>query len=360
MSFQERGRGGGRPDDIVEIEAMFRELKNKVPGAGLVAVVGVVLALIWLSTGFYIVAPDERGVVLRFGRVVRITDPGPHLLFPWPFESVTKANVTEVQRVEIGFRTRRIEPRAEYEDVPAESHMLTGDENIVALDFIAQYEVKRVDGQYAVSDYLFNLRPSRSIDPRKRGEDLSVTVKEVAEASMREVVGRHRIDEVLTGGKDAIQREALELMQSILDRYAAGVQITAVQLQDVQPPTEDVKNAFKDVASAREDKVRTVQVSESYRNDIIPRARGQAQAILAGAEAYASEKVARARGESERFLSMLAEYDQARDVTRERLYLEALEEVLAPAEKIILDTRTANQVLPYLPLRPDLTRPREP
>jgi modulator of FtsH protease HflK len=363
MAPNER-RGGRPPDDVIEIEQMLRQLRTRLPrlGAGVWIIVLVVVAL-WLSTGFYTVAPDEVGVVMRFGRLARVTDPGPHLLLPWPFESVLKTNVTEVKRIEVGFRTTVAGPPAQYEDVTEESHMLTGDENIVSLEFIAQYQVKRgADGGYAIQDYVFNLRPSASGERRLGGRPegrMDGIVKQVAEAAMREVVGRHTIDSVLTEGKEAVQEQCRELMQKILDGYGAGVQVTTVQLQDVQPPTAEVTKYFKDVASAREDKVRALQEAEAYTNDLLPKARGEAEAIKAAAEGYAQSRIAEATGQANRFLSILKEYGQAREVTRQRLYLETMEEVFSEAEKVVIDSKAAGQFVPYLPLRGEGLVPRE-
>jgi modulator of FtsH protease HflK len=348
-------RRSGKPDDVIEIEQMLRQLRSRVPRLGVGAgVLALIVAALWLSTGFYTIAPDEMGVVMRFGKMVRVTDPGPHLLLPWPFESVIKTNVTEVKRIEIGFRTTFAGPPAQYEAVPEESHMLTGDENIVSLEFIVQYQVKRgKDGLIQIEDYLFNLRPA-GVESRSIGHTqgrLDGVVKQVAEAAMREVVGGHTIDSVLTEGKEAVQQECRELMQQILDSYGAGVQVNTVQLQDVQPPTPEVSKYFKDVASAREDKVRSLQEAEAYTNDLLPKARGEAEAIKAGAEGYAQSRVADATGQANRFLSILKEYEQARQVTRERLYLETMEDVLAPAEKIVVDSKASEQMVPYLPLR---------
>ncbi len=345
MAWDDQNRNRGRSDDYAELEVMFQDLKNRIPklGAG-IWVLGAILLLLWLSTGIYTVAPDERGVVMRFGKMVRVTDPGPHLRLPWPIESVLKPQVTEVQRIEVGFWTVTAGPPAEYETVEQEARMLTGDENIVSLEFIVQFRVKREQGKYAVKDYLFNIRPIRT----RKGQNK--VVKQVAEAAMREVVGRHIIDEVLTEGKELVQRETAELMQSILDKYGAGIEITAVQLQDVQPPTREVQLAFKDVASAREDKVRLETESQSYANDLLPKARGEAEAIKAAAEGYSKSQVIEAKGRASRFLSLMEAYQMSRKVTRERLYLDAMQEVLEGAKKIIIETKTAGQILPYLPL----------
>jgi membrane protease subunit HflK len=229
--------------------------------------------------------------------------------------------------------------------------MLTGDENIVSLEFIVQYQVKRVSGgNFAIENYLFSVKPALNADRK------NATVKEIAEAAMREVVGRHTIDNVLTEGKEKVQDECRTLMQEILDRYAAGIEVSAVNLQDVQPPTTEVRNAFKDVASAREDKVRALQEAEGYTNDLLPKARGEGEALKAAAQGYAQARIAAATGEANRFLSILKEYELARNVTRDRIYIETLEEVLSMSEKVIVDSKSAEQMVPYLPLRGELPR----
>src|SRR5262249_38863047 len=235
------------------------------------------LALVaWLLSGIYIVAPDQRGVVLRFGRVVRETDPGPHYRIPWPIEQGLRPSVTAIRKEEIGFRTLEVGPPARYRDVEAEALMLTGDENIVKLEFIVQYKV-RADAT-GTGQFLFNVR-----DPEG-------TVRAAAEAAMREVVGRNAIDEVLTEGKEEVQVEAQRVLQQILDRYTSGIEVVTLKLQDVDPP-DQVSDAFKDVISAQQDKERLINEARGYANDVVPRARGQAAQLVNEAEGYREAKV---------------------------------------------------------------------
>ncbi len=334
------GSPGGGPwgegplpiEDVVKkFEESFRSLKsfkNKIPGVGGILV--VVLAL-WALSGIFIISPDEMGVVKRFGEMVRTVQPGPHWHIPFPVESVLKPKVTKVHRVEVGFRTVDPGPPAQYREVPAEALMLTGDANIVALEFIVQYRIKDP------VPYLFNIR------------DQEKTIKDAAEAAIREVVGKNKIDEVLTEGKFQIQQDTMTLLQGILDRYEVGIMVDAVQLQDVLPP-EPVIAAFKDVASAKEDKEKIENQSLGYRNDILPKAKGMAQEIINEAQAYREAKINEAKGDASRFLQVLAEYKKAKDVTRTRIYLETLEEILPQMEKVLLDQNVSERVLPYLPL----------
>jgi membrane protease subunit HflK len=290
------------------------------------------LVVIWLSSGTYIVGPDQRGIVLRFGKHVATTDPGVHWHWPYPLETVLRPKVTEVQRVEIGFRTIDPGPPARYADVASESLMLTGDENIIDIDLVVQYRIADP------AKFLFRVR------------HLTDTVKSAAEAALREVIGRRQIDEALTVGKLDIQEETKALLQSILNAYDAGLHIVAVQLQEVQPPKQ-VIDAFKDVASAREDKSRFINEAEGYRSAVIPEVRGRVETVLREAEAYREEKIRRAQGEAQRFLQLLGEYRKARDVTRKRLVLETLEEVLPQMEKIIIEEGAGGtNLLPILPL----------
>ena len=287
---------------------------------------------IYLLTGIYVVGPDEVGMVKLFGEFVRQVPPGIHYHIPYPFETIIKPKITEVRRVEIGFRTLSTDPIPRYQLIPEESLMLTGDENIVD----CQYTV-----QYRISDpYLFLFRV----------KDVDAAVKKAAESALREIVGKKQIDEVLTSGKSEIQEETRVLIQSILDRYEAGVQIIAAQLQDVQPP-EAVVSAFKDVASAREDKVRFVNEAEGYRSEVIPNARGQAEQIIKEAEAWQEKVVKEAEGDTARFLQVLQEYSLNKEVTRTRLYLETIQKALPLVQKYLIDSSTASQdILKLLPL----------
>lgn len=287
---------------------------------------------IYLLTGIYLVGPNEVGMVKLFGEFVRQVPPGIHYHLPYPFESIIKPKITEVRRVEIGFRTLSTDPVPRYQFIPEESLMLTGDENIVDCQYTVQY---RINDPYL---YLFRVK------------DVDSAVKKAAESALREIVGKKEIDEVLTSGKSEIQEETRVLIQSILDRYEAGVQIIAVQLQDVQPPTA-VVSAFKDVASAREDKVRFVNEAEGYRSEVIPNARGQAEQIIKEAEAWREKVVKEAEGDTARFLQVLREYSLNKEVTRTRLYLETIQKALPLVQKYLIDSSTASQdILKLLPL----------
>lgn len=287
---------------------------------------------VYFFSGVYIVGPDEVGVVKRLGSFVGSVTPGVHYHLPYPFETVTKPKITEVRRVEIGFRTIYAGPPARYEFKPEEALMLTGDENIVSCQYIVQY---RIADPY---HYLFHIK------------NPEVAVKSAAEAAMREVVGKKTIDEVLTIGRAEVQTETMLLLQEILDRYDAGLKIIAVQLQDVQPPQE-VMSAFKDVASAREDRARFINEAQAYQNQIIPQARGEATKIIKEAEAFRETCIREAEGDTERFRKLLEEYRLGKEITRERLGLEVLEKVFSKTKKFVFDSeKTAQGVLQILPL----------
>lgn len=332
------GNGGGGGDfpgpDWDQLGKSLNSFKSFKFPAGRIAI-GLVL-LLWALSGVYIVEPDEQGVVLRFGAFDRLTEPGPHYHLPFPVESVLTPKISQIKRIEIGFRSysRASEFRNDdYRMVPEESLMLTGDENIVDVQFIVQYQIR--DSK----DFLFNVSGQTE------------TVKAAAEAAMREVVGHAKIDDVLTKEKLAIQIKTHDLLQEILDRYEAGLRVASVQLQDVHPPRE-VVDAFKDVASAREDKIRFINEAEAYENDVLPKARGEAARQLNQAEAYKQTVIRRAKGESDRFLSVLEEYKKAPDVTRERLYIEAMQTILQNPElsTIVLSDEALKTAVPYLPL----------
>jgi membrane protease subunit HflK len=290
----------------------------------------VVLAAlaIWLLTGTYMVGPDEVGVIRTFGEHTRVAQSGLNWHFPVPIETVNTPKVTEVKRVEIGFRTLR---NGQYRTVEKESLMLTGDENIVDAEMIVQYKIKDPVA------YLFNI-----VEPE-------LTVREAAEASLRTVVGRNKIDETLTTGKFIIQEETKSQLQSILDLYESGIHVVAVQLQDVSPPKE-VIGAFKDVASAKEDKNRMVNQAEGYRNDVIPKARGEAEAMIRAAEGFRESRIKRAEGDAAKFTTILQEYRKAKSITEIRLYLETMEKVLPGIEKIIVPDKDSGNMLNLLNL----------
>ena len=286
------------------------------------------LIVLWLATGIYIVGPDEVGVVRTFGKFTRVVQSGLNWKFPAPIEIVDTPKVTEVKRIEIGFRTLK---NGQYRTVEKESLMLTGDENIVDAEMIVQYKIKDPVA------YLF-----RIVGPE-------LTVREAAEASLRTVVGRNKIDETLTTGKFTIQEETKNQLQSILDNYNSGIHVVAVQLQDVSPPKE-VIGAFKDVASAKEDKNRMINQAEGYRNDVIPKARGEAEAMIRDAEGFKESRVKRAEGDATKFTTILKEYRKAKSITEKRLYLETMEKVLPDIEKIIVPDKDSGNMLNLLNL----------
>ena len=286
--------------------------------------------VLWLLTGIYIVGPDEVGVVRTFGEFTRVTQSGLNWKFPAPIETANTPKVTEVKRIEIGFRSMK---NGQYRTVEKESLMLTGDENIVDAEMIVQYKIK--DPVY----YLFKI-----VGPE-------LTVRQAAEASLRTVVGRNKIDETLTTGKFTIQEETKLQLQSILDMYESGIHVVAVQLQDVSPPKE-VIGAFKDVASAKEDKNRMINQAEGYRNDVIPKARGEAEAMIRDAEGFRDSRVKRAEGDAAKFTTILKEYNKAKSITEKRLYLETMEKVLPDIEKIIVPDKDRGNMLNLLNLFP--------
>jgi len=306
-----------------------QEIKVPTLTMGALPILGIALVL-WLLTGIYVVGPDEVGVVQTFGKYSRAAQSGLNYHFPYPIETVKTPKVTEVKRIEIGFRSVG---KNQYQTVERESLMLTGDENIVDAEMIVQYKIKDPEA------YSFNF-----IQPE-------LTVREASEASLRTVVGRHNIDEALTSGKFMIQEETKELVQSILDKYKTGIIVVAVQLQDVSPP-QQVIAAFKDVASAKEDKNKMVNQAEGYRNDIIPKARGEAQAMIREAEGYRNARIARAEGDVAKFSAVLKEYRKAKGVTETRMYLETIEEILPNKEKIIVPDAKSGNLINLLNLKP--------
>jgi len=299
----------------------------KIPVLGIFPMIAIGLVL-WLLTGTYIVGPDEVGVVQTFGKHTRISQSGLNYHLPYPIETVQTPKVTEVKRVEIGFRTTG---KNQFRTIEKESLMLTGDENIVDAELIVQYKIKDPVA------YTFNF-----VKPEQ-------TVREAAEATLRTIIGRHKIDEALTAGKFMIQEESKFLLQSILDKYETGIFVVAVQLQDVSPPKQVIA-AFKDVASAKEDKNRMINQAEGYRNNVIPKARGEAQAMIREAEGFRVARIARAEGDVAKFNAMLVEYKKGKDVTRKRMYLETMEEILPNIEKYIVPDGDGSNLLNLLNL----------
>jgi len=338
----------GPQDPIGDLQEAWDRLRARWRGRGPSSlspwpIVGVALVL-WMLTGVFIVAPDERGMVLRFGRFVREVEPGPNYHLPWPIEEVLKPSVTQIRKEEFGFRTVSPGPPARYQDVDPEALMLTGDENIVKLQFIVQYRINA--GADGARNFLFNLRNPQT------------SLRDAAEAAMREVIGRTKIDDVLTEGRRQVEENALAVLQTTLDRYESGMQIVAVKLQDVDPP-DQVSDAFKDVISAQQDRERMINEAAGYANDVVPRARGQAAQLLNEAEGYRESKVRESTGVAERFVALEEAYAGAKEVTRLRLYLETMEEVLPQTNKILIDEMAGKNVIPYLPLDSAL-RPAPP
>jgi membrane protease subunit HflK len=333
-------RGNEGPPDLDELWRRFNQKLNSLlggrggsgsggrgvrgAGRGGVGIIVVVVLLIWAASGIYIVDASERGVELRFGKYSQETMPGPHWHIPWPVEAVEIVNVSEVHTVEVGYRNN---VRTK---VPSESLMLTDDENIVDLQFAVQY-VRTIP-----QDYLFN-----NINP-------DGTVKQVAESAIREIVGKSKMDFVLYEGREEIAINAKSLMQGILDRYQTGITISQVTMQNAQPP-EQVQAAFDDAVKANQDKVRQKNEGQAYYNDVVPKAQGVAARLLQEAEGYKQRVIASAAGESSRFDQVLGEYRKAPRVMRDRLYIDAMEEVLSNTTKVIIDQK-ANGNLLFLPL----------
>jgi modulator of FtsH protease HflK len=303
-----RGTGGG-------------ERVNRI-GLGLIFVVALAL---WLLSGFYVINQGERGVELKFGKKNEVTGPGLHWHWPWPVERVEKVNVDQVSTLSIGRRGDKGSGGG------ADSgFMLTEDENIVVVEFTVQYKIKDA------SDYLFNVR------------DPVPTIIQAMESASREVVGKSQLDFIITEGQLEVSDKTQKLLQDILDRYKSGIQIVRVQMQKVTPP-EEVKAAFDDATKAREDGARVIKEAEAYANDIIPRARGAAARLVQEAQGYKASVMARAEGDARRFTSIVNEYVKAPVVTRDRMYIETMEQVLSSTTKILIDQKGGSNVL-YLPL----------
>jgi modulator of FtsH protease HflK len=340
-----RGSGGGpsprgRPPDFEELLRRSQDrFKRVLPGgfgtgAG-IAVVAIAILVFWLASGFYRVLPDEVGVVLRFGAYDRTTQPGLNYHLPAPIETVLTPKVTRVNRTEIGYRSAESqtarEPASRQE--PEESLMLTGDENIVDVNCAVFWQIK--DAQA----YLFNIRAPEG------------TVKAAAESALREVIGEHPLAMELANGRAQIEADTKTLLQQLLDFYGTGIEVTQVQLQRVDPPGP-VIDAFRDVQRALADQARLKNEADSYRNDIIPKARGEAVKIVQGAEAYRQQVVAGAQGDADRFDEVYQAFKATKDITQQRLYLETMEEILKNSNKVIIDksAQGGTGVLPYLPL----------
>lgn len=294
----------------------------RLPGVGFVI---ALLVLVWLGSGFYIVNAGERGVVLRFGKFSEATMPGPRWHLPYPFETVENVNIEQVRTVEVGYR-RNVKAK-----VLSESLMLTDDENIIDLQFSVQYVLKSPE------DYLFN---ARSPDE---------TVQQVAESAMREVVGKSKMDYVLYEGRAEVATKATILMQTLLDNYKVGATVSKVNLQNAQPP-EQVQAAFDDAVKAGQDLERLKNEGQAYANDVVPKARGLAARLLEEAQGYKQRVIVSAEGDAARFNQVVREYTKAPQVTRERLYQDAMQQILSTTTKVLVDGKQGGQQLLYLPL----------
>jgi len=300
-------------------------------GIALLVVLGIA---IWLLSGFFRVQTNELGAVLRFGKYVRTVQPGLNYHLPYPIETVLLPTALRVNALNIGMTIGDERRGRVVRDVPEESLMLTGDENIVDVDFTVLWKIAP-DG---VGNFLFNIQNPEG------------TVKAVAESAMREVIGRSEIQPILTGARNTTESAVHQLMQKTLDSYGAGIQIQQVQMQKVDPP-QQVIDSFRDVQAARADLERLQNEAQTYANRVLPDARGRAAQVLQQAQGYKEQAVAEARGQAARFLSVYDEYKKAPEVTRQRIYLETMEHVLGPADKVILDQGQSGQgVVPYLPL----------
>jgi len=331
---------GPRPPDLEDLlrrgqDRLRTLLPGNLGGRG-VAIIALIAVALWGLSGFFRVEPDEVGVVLRFGKFVREVQPGLNYHLPYPIETALTPQALRVNKVNIGFRESDDMRRGTtLRDVPEESLMLTGDENIVDVDFSVLWRVKA----NAVGDFLFSV------------QDPPGAVKAVAESAMRQVIGRSNIQAILTGARQTIETGVQELMQQTLDGYGAGVTVQQVQLQKVDPPTQ-VIDAFRDVQAARSDLERAQNEAQTYANKVVPEARGRAAKIIQDAEAYRAQTVAEARGQASRFTQVYDQYKKAPDVTRQRIYLETMERVFGGTDKTIIDTgpQGAQGVVPYLPL----------
>jgi membrane protease subunit HflK len=339
---------GPTPPDLEELLRRSQDrLRRVLPGGNLggrgFALLTLGAIILWCLSGFFRVEADEVGVIMRFGAQAREVGPGLNYHLPYPIETVLTPKALQVRKIDVGMRiVDDLRRGTTVRDVPEESLMLTGDENIVDVDFSVLWRIK----PNGVGEYLFNIQNPEG------------TVKAVAESAMREVIGRSEIQPVLTGARQGIEVAVQELMQKTLDSYNAGVLIQQVQMQKVDPP-QQVIDAFRDVQAARADLERAQNEAQTYANRVVPEARGRAAQILQGADAYKSQTVAEAVGQTSRYSKIYDEYKKAPEVTRKRMYLETMERILGGTDKIILDSQQGSGggsgVVPYLPLN-ELTR----
>jgi len=330
------GGGGNTPPDFDEMIRKGQErLKRLFPGGGGYkgfVLIGIAVIGLWLLTGFYRVQPGEQGVTLLFGKWVGTTGPGLNYFLPAPIGEVIKPNVERTNQIEVGYRGAGTVTSNGSRDVPEESLMLTGDQNIIDIDYVVQWRISDA------GSYLFNVR-----DPEN-------TIKLASESAIREVIGKTDLEEALTVGRVRVEEQTRTLLQEIMDGYESGIFIAEVKMQKVDPP-RDVIDAFNDVQRARQDRDRSQNEALAYRNDIIPRAKGEAERQVLQARAYKDRVTKEAEGEAERFNSIYDSFLTAKDVTTRRLYLETMQEILSKSDKIIMEQNgEGNGVVPYLPL----------
>lgn len=344
---------GNRKKGPPDLEEMLRNLNKKLAGLlggrgsggggggsggtpsggiGVGLILGIV-ALVWIGSGFYKVDSNERGVVLLFGKYTETTQPGLRWHLPYPIESVEVVNTDQVRTVEVGYRDSIKNTRLQ------EAQMLTDDENIVDVQIAVQYSIKNV------TDYLFNNRMPIGMDGNP---DDSEMVRQIAETSLREVVGKNTINNVLYEGQAQVVDDTAKLMQELLDRYKTGIQISQVSLQNAQPPQE-VQAAFDDAVKAKADEQRQKNEGMAYANKVVPRAKGEAARLRQQADGYKQAVIANAEGDASRFKQILVEYNRAPRVTRERMYIDTMRQILSSTTKVLVDQKNANNLL-YLPL----------
>lgn len=331
------------PDQFLrDLRTRWERLRVSLPGGGgtsvVVAGVVAVLAVIWLATGVYQVSPEEQAAVRIFGKYNNLAGPGLHWNPPAPIGTRNIEKILQTKKMEVGFRDNPPQ------DVESEARMITGDLNIVDVQMVVQYRIVKLQ------DFLFNVDdpgdPDR--DPHEGRPD-GITLRDATEASLREVVGQRGIDDVLTVGRELVQQDTRRVLQRIVDSYGAGIEILQVVLQNVRPP-DVVRPAFEDVVKARVDKEGRINQGRAYEQDRLPRARGAAQQVVQAAEAFRQARIARSRGEAAQFLAVLGQYEKSRDVTRQRLYLETMEQILPGISLFIIDPEAGSGILPYLPL----------
>lgn len=335
------GSGGSAPDFEAWIENLQRKLNNSFFGrggnSGRFLLIALAVLGVWVGSGIYRVLPDEEGVVTRFGAYDRSTQAGLHYHLPYPIEAVLKPKVTISNRIDVGMRVFSsstvfgTNQKTQTRDIPQESLMLTGDENIIDVNFSVLWKISKA------RDFLFNIQNPVG------------TVKVVAESVMREIVGKNTLQPILTGDKQRIEENVKVLMQKTLDKYGAGIVITQVKMQKVDPPAA-VIDSFRDVQAARADQERMRNEAFAYRNRVVPEARGESAKLILDAEGYREKTVAESEGEALRFLAIYNEYRTATNVTRKRIFLETMEKILEKADKIIIDPDNNSGVVPYLPL----------